>query len=371
MNPRSRLVTTALAALSSTACLGMPNPLAPALGGSIGVPNGGVLTESTELPRQGEGFRRFRPTSDSHHGQPGLVSAIMRAAATVAAERPGGAPLVVGDLSGPRGGKIPRHASHRTGRDVDFLLYVTTPSGAPITNPGFIPIAADGLAALEDGRYIRLDVERQWLFFKALLTDPDIDVQFLFISRALEALIIDYALARETDLELVWRAQTVMLQPGDSLPHADHVHMRIACRPEDAVRGCLGGGPHWEWLTPLPSLNAPLEELLAQIATDDPFDLTPLAGEDEEVVATLPGSPLAAGALASGALASGALASHDVSPATSAEVRAQSAASSTSPQSVSPLAPVAPEHGAPAASPGRTEDAGSATQHLRADDQGT
>lgn len=286
----SLLALSVLTALAQAGCLGMPSPLAPTLEGSVGVPNGGVLTSAAELPRQGEGFRRFRPVSDSYHGQPHLVAAIQRAAAAVAQQRPGGAPLVVGDLSGPRGGKIPRHASHRTGRDVDFLLYVTTPSGAPIQAPGFVPIAADGLASLEDGRYIRLDVERQWLFIKALLQDPEIDVQFMFINRDLEALIVDYALARETDLELIWRAQTVMLQPGDSLPHADHIHMRIACRPDEAVRGCLGGGPHWEWLTPLPTLNAPLEELWAQIRVADPFELAPLPAPADEAVAA--GAPL-------------------------------------------------------------------------------
>ena len=267
-----RLLLAGLAAASSFGCLGMPSPLAPNLEGSIGMPHSGVLTGGVELPRRGPGYERFRPTSPVYWGHPRLVAAIERAARAVEEKRPGGAPLVVGDLSGPNGGKIPRHNSHRTGRDVDFLYYVTTPSGAPIRNPGFIPLGADGLAQLADGRFLRLDVERQWLFFRELLTDPEIDVQFLFMSRELEALVVEYALAKETDLALVWQAQTVMLQPVDSLPHGDHVHMRIACRPDDAVNGCLGGGPHWEWLEPLPRLEGPLDELLAMVARDDPFE---------------------------------------------------------------------------------------------------
>lgn len=258
--------------LLSTACLGMPSPLAPNLEGSIGVPHNGVLTVAAELPRRGIGYERYRPMAPVYWGHPRLVAAIERAARAVHEKRPGGAPLVVGDLSARHGGRIPRHNSHRTGRDVDLLFYVTTPSGAPVRNPGFVPFGADGLAHLEDGRFLRLDVERQWLFFKELLTDPEIDVQFLFVSRDLEALIIDYALAKETDLSLVWRAQTVMIQPVDSLPHDDHVHMRIACRPEDAVRGCSGGGPRWEWLEPLPSFEGPLDELLAALAVDDPLE---------------------------------------------------------------------------------------------------
>lgn len=94
---------------------------------------------------------------------------------------------------------------------------------------------------------------------------------------------MEYAMAKETDLELLWHAQTVMLQPGDSLPHADHVHMRIACRPEEAVQGCTGGGPHWPWLEDFPSLNAPMEELVSLIAQDDPFTHAPLEGLEPDV----------------------------------------------------------------------------------------
>ncbi|HEU5073272.1 MAG TPA: murein endopeptidase, partial [Polyangiaceae bacterium] len=158
-----------------------------------------------------------------------------------------------------------------TGRDVDFLFYMTTPGGAPVRTPGFVPVGNDGLAEIGT-EYFRFDVERQWLLVKELLTSPIIEVQWLFISRDLEALIIDYALARETDLDLVWQAETVMLQPGDSAPHDDHVHMRIACRPDEAVYGCEGGGPRWEWQPPLPRIETPLSELLAQIAKEDPYE---------------------------------------------------------------------------------------------------
>lgn len=269
--------------LLSSGCLNHPSPLTPGLSGSVGVPHHGVLTESAELPERGEGYRRYRPRAPVYHGLPRLVRAIERAAATVDRERPGGARLIVGDLSAATGGKIPRHNSHRTGRDVDFLFYVTSPEGVPVENPGFYSLDADGFAELPDGRFIRLDVARQWLFYKTLLSDEEIDVQYLFMSRALEGLLMDYALARETDLALLWKAQTVIVQPGDSLPHDDHVHMRIACQPDEAVRGCLGGGPYWPWLTPLPHLGEDLEELWSAIRQTDP--LSPSA-PSEELLAT-------------------------------------------------------------------------------------
>jgi penicillin-insensitive murein DD-endopeptidase len=264
-----------------TGCLGAPNSLAPGLRGSVGMPHHGVQTDAVELPKQGPGYARFRPNSPTYWGNPRLVRAVEEVAQKVAEERPGGSPLVVGDLSGRHGGKIPRHNSHRTGRDVDFLFYMTTPEGAPVRSPGFIRVGADGLAEFA-GQYLRLDVERQWLLTKQLLTSPHIDVQWLFVSRDIEALLIDYALAKETDLELIWQAETVMLQPGDSAPHDDHVHVRIACRPEEAVYGCEGGGPRWEWQPPLPRIETPLAELLRQIAREDPYEPETLAQSSED-----------------------------------------------------------------------------------------
>lgn len=279
---RARLSAIALLsamALSALGCMSTPSPLAPALSGSIGVPHNGVLTESRELPQTGAGYVRFRQRAEVYHGLPRLVSAIERAAASVEAEYPGGAPLVVGDLSAQRGGKIPRHNSHRSGRDVDLLFYITTPTGIPIQNPGFLPLGADGFVELPGGSYGVLDVERQWHLLRTLLLDPEADVQFMFMSRELEARLVQYALAKETDLDLIWHAQTVMLQPGDSLPHADHVHLRIACRPEESVTGCSGGGPHWPWLTPFPHLTQDTTALLEEIGRDDPFELAPLPPE--------------------------------------------------------------------------------------------
>jgi penicillin-insensitive murein endopeptidase len=273
-----------------------PTPLAPGLAGSVGVPHNGVLTSATELPTSGPGYVRFRPHAKSYHGLPRLVGAIERAAGTVLEQMPGGAPLVVGDLSEQGGGRIPRHNSHRTGRDVDLLFFITTPRGVPLRNPGFFALAEDGFVRFPDGQYGVIDLPRQWLLIKTLLDDREIDVQFLFMSRDLEARIIDYALAKEDDLELVWRAETVMLQPVDSLPHADHVHMRVACRPDEAVAGCSGGGPHWPWLSPLPFLVSTTNTLWSEIAATDPFlELEPAVLSDPAL--SVPTGPTEIGSL--------------------------------------------------------------------------
>jgi penicillin-insensitive murein endopeptidase len=266
------------AGLALTACLGTPTPLAPAVSGSVGMPYNGVQTHPMELPVSGPGFTRFRPRGAHYWANPRLIRAIEQASANVLEKAPGGAPLLVGDFSAERGGKITGHRSHRNGRDVDLLFFVTTPAGAPIRNPGFVPFDSDGLGFVnggEPGRYLRLDLEREWLLVKELLFSAEIGVQFMFVSRDIEALLIDYARARGEPPELVFHAETVLLQPGDSTAHDDHVHLRIACTPDEAVTGCEGGGPLWDWLPAERSLG-PLDALeLGRIAEDDPLDPEP------------------------------------------------------------------------------------------------
>src|SRR5262249_8853288 len=236
--------------------------------GSIGVPHEGMISNAKALPKQGEGYSLLR-SNGRNWGNPRLVAAIQEAARAVARERPGGARLMVGDMSGRFGGQASGHRSHRTGRDADLLIFVTTPSGHSIASPGFPRFGPDGLAELEKGKYARIDLEREWLLIKALVTSREANVQWLFFARWLEALVIEYARARGEDEELIWQAESVLLQPGDSGAHDDHLHLPIACTPGEAVAGCLGGGPYWPWLPGLPQLATPPdEELFRAIAGD-------------------------------------------------------------------------------------------------------
>ncbi|WP_437590074.1 penicillin-insensitive murein endopeptidase [Sorangium sp. So ce1000] len=270
-----------LVALCCAACVGSsPTPLAPALRGSIGVPHHGVITDAVELPKQGAGYRLLR-SGGARWGTAGLVAAVQRAAAEVARARPGGEPLLVGDLSARYGGAARGHRSHRTGRDADLLLYALTPDGRSVRSPGFVQFGPDGLARIGDGaadpassrpgapQYVRFDVEREWLLVKSLVRSPDAHVQWLFLARWLEALLIEYARALGEDPELIWYAESVLLQPSDSTAHADHLHLRVACTSDDFLSGCLGGGPHWPWLPAVPQLVAPSDGDLAAALLDD------------------------------------------------------------------------------------------------------
>lgn len=284
-------------AVAATGCFGTPVPLAPSVGGSVGAPHHGVLTNAVELPAEGPGFARYRQFGSYNWGNPHLVKAVERAALDVSTRMPGGSPLIVGDLSAKGGGRIPRHQSHRTGRDVDLPWYVTTPEGIPIKNPGFVAMGADGLAKLETtGQYVRLDVEREWQLVKDLLTSPEADIEWMFASKEVEAMLVDYARARGEPPELVWHAETVLIQPGDSLAHDDHIHLRIACEPEEAVLGCEGGGPRWEWLPPLPTLASRDSELY-EIVKEDPLPETPATNSS---VSEVSGAPTDASSTRSG-----------------------------------------------------------------------
>jgi penicillin-insensitive murein endopeptidase len=264
-----------LACLASLGCARSPSPLTPQWHGSIGMPHRGVLTDGADLPRRGEGYRWLRD-DDRHHGLPRFVATIERAAATVARERPG-ATLGVGDLSARTGGQLMPHLSHRSGRDADLLLYLTTLEGAPVESPGFIHVEADGLAWDEKGaRFYRFDVERQWLLVKALLEDDEGRIQWIFCGRNVAALLLEWARARGERGELVWRAQQVLLQPQPGGPHDDHVHVRTACNAAELAAGCEWSGPMRPWLelgarspAPPPETNA---ELVAEILRALPGD---------------------------------------------------------------------------------------------------
>jgi penicillin-insensitive murein DD-endopeptidase len=285
-----RPLSTLLCALAPilSACAGTPTPLAPSIRGSIGYPHAGMITDAAPLPYKGSGYTLLRKNG-VHWGNPRLVAAIESAAKEVSAARPGPR-LVVGDLSARFGGEASGHRSHRTGRDADLLIYIVTPSGAPVESPGFLRFGADGLADAEppadkpdpvkpapasakkpksSGRFVRIDLEREWLLVKALVSSREANVQWLFFAHWLEALVIEYARARGEDPELLWYAESVLLQPGDSASHDDHLHLRIACTPDEAVAGCLGGGPYWPWLPALPQLASPPDDELASAIIGD------------------------------------------------------------------------------------------------------
>jgi penicillin-insensitive murein endopeptidase len=211
---------------------------------SEGGSNRGALLNAVELPVRGDGYL-IPPTWASrglNFGTEELVGIIVRAARRVDRERPG-ATLYVADLSPRRGGASAWHRSHQSGRDADLHFYALDVAGRPAGVPSVMP-RFDGLGVAA-GRVF--DVERNWLLVRAILEDPVSDVQYLFISAPLRQRLLDHATASGEPPELVARAAAVLAQPADSLPHDDHLHLRIYCPAGDRSLGCKDRGPQ-RWL---------------------------------------------------------------------------------------------------------------------------
>ena len=91
---------------------------------------------------------------------------------------------------------------------------------------------------------------------RALVSDPDARIQWVFVSDVVKAILLEHALARGEPMETVRRAQEVMLEPHPGGVHDDHLHVRTTCSPEEVVAGCVPIGPRRAWLSydlPTPS----------------------------------------------------------------------------------------------------------------------
>ncbi len=221
---------------------------------SIGGPNDGSVEGSVALPMRGPGFR-FGPARDpaARHGTVEMVQSLVRAAAYVDARLPG-SELTINDLGLVRGGAIPHHASHRSGRDVDVLFYVLDEEGRPRAGIG-APIEPDGsgtdyrdLAVAEDDRPIRIDVPRSWAFVEAVLGGAPVEgavVQRIFVVEHVRTMLLAHARSVGAQAELVRRFEEVTCQP--SYPHDDHFHLRYFCTAEDLRAGCTESAPLYPW----------------------------------------------------------------------------------------------------------------------------
>ena len=226
---------------------------------SVGTINGGHLRHGRALAAKGEGYviPSLWTTRGNRYGTDEIVHAIERAARRVRREYPGGT-LGIGDLSPRGGGDSQLHRSHENGRDADLIYFAVDDQDKPVlpvdAMPRYSPVDLRSFAPLADARVHfgpfsprRFDVKRNWALVRALLQDPGIEVQFLFCHEGLKARLIDYARSIGEDSALIDEASVILRQPGDSLPHDDHLHLRIYCSTADRAWGCSDRGPP-RWL---------------------------------------------------------------------------------------------------------------------------
>src|SRR5262249_61420110 len=134
---------------------------------------------------------------------------------------------------------------HQGGPDVDVFSIAMDAAGRPV-RPGeaMIRYGADGRAVRWSPAHgflppvapvpaYRLDAARNWAFVRALLTDEDAEVQWIFIKRELAALVIAAATQAGEDPALVARAAFILHEPTGSEPPDDHLHVRLSCDSSD------------------------------------------------------------------------------------------------------------------------------------------
>ncbi len=203
---------------------------------SIGSPNEGHLKGGVHVDLSHPYFRVVPAyeSGDVRWGMPQLVNMIDRAARTIHKRFPGSV-LDLGDFSRRGGGDLLRHHSHETGRDADLGFYVVDAKGKQLHARTFIKFDTSMASPTVPGAHY--DVVRNWAFIQELLTDPVARVSHVFIAEWIRHELLAYARPRVSHA-LFDRAAMLLMQPHDSLPHDDHIHVRIAC-PHELHSSCI------------------------------------------------------------------------------------------------------------------------------------
>jgi penicillin-insensitive murein endopeptidase len=216
---------------------------------SFGPSNAGTLFEASELPAEGTGYRvplTWRQRG-LRYGTEELVGLIEHLGRETARGEPGRR-LAVADLSLAHGGPSAWHRSHQTGRDADLVFFARDAAGRPVEPDAMRRFGQDGRTIAERGPAGEeltaevFDDAANWALVRALVTNPIAPVQYAFIADDLRQRLLDHARERGEAAAVIAAAAALMRQPGDSLPHDDHMHIRVFCSARDRERGCADAG---------------------------------------------------------------------------------------------------------------------------------
>ncbi len=220
---------------------------------SVGSPDRGRLRDSALLEETPYLFVR-ESRRRAQYGTAELVGLVQRSAAAVglALEGP---KLVVGDLSGRRGGRLSPHRSHRSGRDVDMGFYLLDAEGSMTQPPHFVPIRRDGCGRIRDDRFC-FDASRNWALLSAVVQDPVARVQYVLVAPDIARRVIAEAERQGAPSELIERVRTVTQPHAGSHAHRSHFHVRIYC-PVDDRPDCRDEPPFHPWYEGEPAPPGP------------------------------------------------------------------------------------------------------------------
>jgi penicillin-insensitive murein endopeptidase len=206
---------------------------------SWGRASDGGITNPVRLPDEGDGYRvpsRWA-TRGLRYGTQELVDMIISTARRVEMDWPGSR-LTVADLSWERGGPSAWHRSHQSGRDVDLVFYVTDEAGRPVEPELMLHFGKDGRSTDKDQPIQVFDTARNWSLVRALCEYQGASISRIFIYEPLKEMLLDHARAIGEPEWVLDRAGMLLVQPMDSAPHDDHMHVRILCPVDDQPFGC-------------------------------------------------------------------------------------------------------------------------------------
>ena len=250
---RSGRLLVLLAALLATPHAVAEPPARPISHGSA---SNGALRDGFAMPLQGYGYRFYGPVRERRTNFATLeLAALLGRVARVLARHAPGPALVIADCSVADGGPVRRHASHQSGRDVDLLFLARDEDGAPRDHARFVRFDGDGRCAQADCD-LRFDDARNWWVVRTLAVSRDPAVQRIFVSTPIRERLLRYAAGQGEHPEILRRARSLLVQPGDSSPHDDHFHVRVYCPPKARGGTCRDFGPRWPWVRD--GLAAPL-----------------------------------------------------------------------------------------------------------------
>jgi penicillin-insensitive murein endopeptidase len=188
---------------------------AAALGSmSVGHPHAGFLFNAVKMPES-----PFWALSDPAHawGTEETVHDLQRCIRSVHEQFPGSAPVVIGAISAERGGALPPHKSHRTGRDADVYFFRQ----------------GEHVKIFEAATASDLDRERTWALLKAFVTLAD--VEFVLIDQKVQDMLEAHALSVGEDVR--WVSELFHGRDKYELPmvkhvpgHVAHMHVRFVSR---------------------------------------------------------------------------------------------------------------------------------------------
>jgi penicillin-insensitive murein endopeptidase len=239
----SRLTLATLGAAALTVAVAAGAQEATSTSQAVGVPHRGSLRDGVQL-QPGPGLRLLR-RGGTQWGTEELIGLLGRAAARVDGEEPGGPPLVVGDLSRRRGGRLRPHHSHQSGLDADIGYYYEDRDAHPVAVDRFLRLSRERCARARAGLRC-LAPERTFRLLAALLDDPVARVQWVLLAFDLRESILAGGRALRVEPEVLDRVTRATAHREGSESHRDHLHVRIYCPADDRPR-CQDIGVRHPW----------------------------------------------------------------------------------------------------------------------------